>query len=145
MRELNHLFFYGNEYHPGQIFLKVSAGDIFQIAELSIMKESEIPEHTQICDEITYVVSGKAKVYSGDECFEMTAGQIHYIAKDTYHKIVADTDSNFHYCCFGFLTNPEEAEKLTQEEYQEALAKAICEGIIKWLKGPEKEGSENAV
>lgn len=45
----------------------------------------------------------------------------------------------------GFLTNPEEAEKLTQEEYQDALAKAICEGIIKWLKGPEKEGSENAV
>ena len=45
----------------------------------------------------------------------------------------------------GFLTNPEEAEKLTQEEYQDVLAKAICEGIIKWLKGPEKEGSENAV
>ena len=33
----------------------------------------------------------------------------------------------------GFLTNPEEAEKLTNEDYQNQLAQAICEGIIKWL------------
>ena len=34
----------------------------------------------------------------------------------------------------GFLTNPEEAEKLTNEEYQNQLADAICAGIIKWLE-----------
>ena len=39
----------------------------------------------------------------------------------------------------GFLTNPEEAEKLTQEEYQQQIAQAICEGIVKWLN----ETSEN--
>lgn len=33
----------------------------------------------------------------------------------------------------GFLTNPEEAAKLTAEEYQEEVAFAICEGIVKWL------------
>jgi N-acetylmuramoyl-L-alanine amidase len=33
----------------------------------------------------------------------------------------------------GFLTNPEEAAKLTEEEYQDQLAQAICEGVIKWL------------
>lgn len=33
----------------------------------------------------------------------------------------------------GFLTNPEEAEKLMQEAYQEEIAFAICEGIVKWL------------
>ncbi len=35
----------------------------------------------------------------------------------------------------GFLTNPEEAEKLTQEKYQDEIAFAICEGIVKWLDG----------
>lgn len=42
----------------------------------------------------------------------------------------------------GFLTNPEEAAKLTQEDYQDELAKAICEGVVKWLKGDQdkKEG-----
>ena len=34
----------------------------------------------------------------------------------------------------GFLSNPEEAEKLVSEEYQEELAKAICAGIITWLE-----------
>ena len=38
----------------------------------------------------------------------------------------------------GFLTNPEEAEKLTQEDYQDQLAKAICDGIIKWLDNSDK-------
>ena len=33
----------------------------------------------------------------------------------------------------GFLTNPTEAQKLTTEEYQDDVAFAICEGIIKWL------------
>ncbi len=33
----------------------------------------------------------------------------------------------------GFLTNPTEAQKLITEEYQDELAFAICEGIIKWL------------
>ena len=39
----------------------------------------------------------------------------------------------------GFLTNPEEAEKLSQEEYQEKIAQAICEGITKWLTGKNED------
>lgn len=35
----------------------------------------------------------------------------------------------------GFLTNPEEAAKLTREEYQDQIAQAICEGVVKWLSG----------
>lgn len=33
----------------------------------------------------------------------------------------------------GFLSNAQEAEKLTKEEYQQELAAAICSGIVKWL------------
>ena len=33
----------------------------------------------------------------------------------------------------GFLSNAEEAEKLKNDVYQEQVAEAICEGIIKWL------------
>lgn len=106
----NHLFFYGNVHHPSQVFLTVPAGDIFQIAELSILKGSEIPEHMQICDEITCLVSGKAKIYSDGETYEMIPGQIHFITKDKYHKIDADEESNPHYFCFGFMVNPEYKE-----------------------------------
>lgn len=33
----------------------------------------------------------------------------------------------------GFLSNPGEAEKLVTDEYQEEMARAICDGIITWL------------
>lgn len=33
----------------------------------------------------------------------------------------------------GFLSNPEEAEKLVTESYQDEMAGTICAGIIKWL------------
>ena len=38
----------------------------------------------------------------------------------------------------GFLTNPEEAAKLTQEDYQTQLAQAISEGIIDWLNNSKQ-------
>lgn len=34
----------------------------------------------------------------------------------------------------GFLSNPEEAEKLVTESYQDEMAGTICAGIIKWLE-----------
>ena len=39
----------------------------------------------------------------------------------------------------GFLSNAEEAEKLTSEEYQEQVAEAICEGIRNYLKSQASE------
>lgn len=33
----------------------------------------------------------------------------------------------------GFLSNPEEAEKLVSDVYQEQMAEAICSGILTWL------------
>lgn len=33
----------------------------------------------------------------------------------------------------GFLSNREDTEKLVQEEYQEKISQAICNGVIKWL------------
>ncbi len=53
-------------------------------------------------------------------------------ANDTYYMLKNTKVPTIIVEC-GFLTNPEEAEKLTQEEYQNQLANAICEGIIKWL------------
>lgn len=50
----------------------------------------------------------------------------------------------------GFLTNAEEAGRLVQEDYQNKLAEAICEGVVRWLndssKGeePGKVATENA-
>ena len=39
----------------------------------------------------------------------------------------------------GFLTNTREAELLNTKEYQKKCAKAICDGILKFLKTVEKD------
>ncbi len=43
----------------------------------------------------------------------------------------------------GFLTNPDEAAKLTQEDYQDQLAQAICEGVIRWMNGNGESEAES--
>lgn len=39
----------------------------------------------------------------------------------------------------GFLTNPEEAEKLQTEEYQKKVAEAVADGIHTYLNGDNRE------
>ena len=101
MNDQSKLFFYEANLRRGE--LRIPAGDILQIAELAIVQESEIAAHLQRCDEITYAISGRATVLSGDETDEMSAGQIHYIRRGEYHRIAADQGENFRYCCIGFL------------------------------------------
>lgn len=95
------LFSYDRRFSKGQ--MRTPSAEIMQIAELSLIRSGEITEHIQKCDEITYAISGKATIYSGDTCYPMEAGQIHFIRNGEQHRIVADKDENFHYCCIGYL------------------------------------------
>lgn len=104
MKELDSkIYSFESMFFDNQLSLPV--GEIYQIADLSIVRGGEIPEHTQLCDEITYAISGKAKIYSGDECVNLCGGQLHYIKKGRPHKIVAEPESNFRYICVGFIPN----------------------------------------
>lgn len=105
MKISSKLFSYDNIFARGQ--MTTESAEILQISELSVIRGGEIKEHVQVCDEITYAVSGKARFYSGDSVDEISAGQIHFIRKGQYHKIVADDNHNFRYFCIGFLPNPE--------------------------------------
>ena len=95
------LFSYDRIFPWGQMVTPSAV--IRQIAELSVIKGGEIREHIQNCDEITLAVSGRAQIFSGEKTYEMTAGQIHFIRRGEYHKIVADPEENFRYCCIGYL------------------------------------------
>lgn len=100
MEITNKLFSYNHDMSKVKLSLPVA--DIHQISELSIMRGTEIEEHIQYCDEITYAISGTAIVYSGDDVCKLSAGQIHFIKKGVSHKIVAENDENFRYVCIGY-------------------------------------------
>ena len=107
MKDLGRLFFYEKNMLKGE--LRVPSGEILQVAELAITEESEINGHQQVCDEITYAISGSATVFSGANTHTLSAGQIHYIRKGEYHRIVADRGENFRYCCLGFAADADYA------------------------------------
>lgn len=92
--------------------MELSVGRLFQIAELSVTCGGTVAEHKQICDEITYVVSGGATVYSDGAAEHLSAGQVHFIAKDSVHAIVADEEEHFRYICIGYLLS--ETEELSE-------------------------------
>ena len=99
----NRLFSYDVAFSKGQ--LCTESAEFRQIAELSLVRGGEINPHIQYCDEITYVISGKATIYSGNDVREIGSGEIHYIREGQYHRIVADENENFHFYCIGFQPN----------------------------------------
>ena len=101
MKQYERSFSYTNSFFPDEY--KLSIGDLIQIAEVSVISGCEIVEHIQMCDEITYAISGKAKIYSGENCTEIQSGQIHFIKRGLKHRIVADDNERFRYICIGIL------------------------------------------
>lgn len=92
--------------------MELSVGRVFQIAELSVVRGGVVPEHKQVCDEITYVISGSATVYADGEEMKLSKGQVHYITKDCLHTILAGHTENFRYICLGFTAK--ETEELSE-------------------------------
>lgn len=82
------MFTYDNLFFEQHLYLP--AGVLFQVSELSVIRSGEILEHIQSCDEITYAISGKAKIFTGDKCAEITGGQVCIIKKGIRHKTIAD-------------------------------------------------------
>lgn len=102
------------------------AGELVQVSELSLIRNGEIAEHVQFCDEITYAISGSATFYSDDKAEVISGGQVHYIKRGPRHKILAGDDSNFRYICIGF--NPDLSNE-TIEAFSQMRMKT--DGFIK--------------
>lgn len=119
------LFAYDNLFFEKHLYLPV--GILFQVSELSVIRSGEILEHIQTCDEITYVISGKAKMYTGDKCTEITGGQVHFIKKGIRHKIIADANENFRYICIGYIPNENCADIASFLETTENITDFIAE------------------
>ena len=111
MKRESWLFIFESMFENFDLHLDV--GDVFQVAEFSLEKGNEYFEHEQLCDEITYVVSGYGQVSSDGECQPLSPGQIHFIRKGCAHRIAATPESNFRCICIAFIPNRENADVAT--------------------------------
>ena len=114
MEYTDKLFDFDNTFSGGQ--MQIPLGELYQVAELSLIRDGVIGQHTQTCDEVTYIVSGSCKIFSDDTCYEMKAGEVHYTQKGCEHRILASADENLRYICFAFF--PEKDHPTVQAFYQ---------------------------
>lgn len=79
---------------------------LFQIGDLSCDSGYGLMEHTQVCYEITYVMSGKGWFSTNGKCHEVEAGDIYINTPGESHAGGADERDPFRYFYFGFLFHP---------------------------------------
>lgn len=79
---------------------------LFQIGDLSCDSGYELMEHTQVCYEITYVMSGKGWFSTNGKRYEVEAGDLYINIPGENHAGGADEQDPFRYFYFGFLFHP---------------------------------------
>ncbi len=96
--------------HPKQ----VGYIQIYQFGEKSVVNSYEIHEHSQVCHELTYIVSGSGTIFVNDTAYEVREGQIVFNRMGERHTIRASEDNKLRYFYIGFM--------LTEDMPEEALA-----------------------
>ena len=83
-------------------------------------------EHSEVGKNAALIIQEELKQIDSENTREAKGNDTYYLLKKTeVPTIIVEC---------GFLSNAQEAEKLTDETYQNELANSICDGIIKWLK-----------
>ena len=81
--------YYGKSFQFDNDFMvnQKQIGDIrlYQLGEVCYENGHEVEPHRQICHEITYIISGKAKIYCNDICYQVGQGDIIINSKDQIH------------------------------------------------------------
>jgi quercetin dioxygenase-like cupin family protein len=67
-------------------------GDKSSMGLVLIEKGSNLPEHSHIHEQITYILEGQLDMIIGGKAYSLTAGMFHVIPSNTLHSAVAATD-----------------------------------------------------
>lgn len=82
-------------------------------------------EHSKEGEAVAGVMQEELRTLDSENKRQIKANDTYYLLKHTeVPTIIVEC---------GFLSNPQEAEKLGTEDYQNQVAEAICTGVIKWL------------
>ena len=76
--------------------------NLYQAGEISYVRGSEVPAHTQWCHEISYVISGSAYFSADEHTALLKEGDIHFCPAGHAHAIRVPDDSDVRYAYIGF-------------------------------------------
>ncbi len=84
---------------------KLGGITLFQAGELRLSDKGEIPTHTQVCFEISYVLSGSGFFRTDETEIQVFPGDVHIISSNAKHKIVAAHPKGLRFAFLGFNLN----------------------------------------
>ncbi len=86
---------------------------LYQLGEVCYENGHVVEQHRQVCHEITYIISGKAKVYAGGEWIPVEQGDIIINSKGQMHSIMVDHDTKLRYFYIGFDLDKDAYSEMT--------------------------------
>ena len=113
-------------------------GDIlvYQIGEMRCVNGYSVPEHSQWCHEISFVISGEGIFTTNNSSERLVEGDIHFAPKGAVHSIATtDSDLRFGYIGFGFHESLQDKDIMQLKAFFEDTRGAF------WGHGPELFGS----
>ena len=87
--------------------IKLRLTDLVQIGEISLDSNSDVLRHSQMCSEISYIISGSGFfIHNGDIC-PVSAGDVIISPSTGYHYISAAKNDSlaYAYCGFNLIEN----------------------------------------
>lgn len=116
MENINYGFHFDNcmETNP----IQAQYFTLYQVGDLFLSHEEEVPEHTQYCFEITFVERGNGIIKVNDETYTVKQNDLQFSFLNETHKLQAETDSHFRFFYLGL--NP--------------VPNSICETIVATIK-----------
>ncbi len=86
---------------------------LYQLGEVCYENGHVVEQHKQVCHEITYIISGKAKVSCGGTVIPVEQGDIIINSKGQTHSITVDNDTKLRYFYIGFDFDKESHAEMT--------------------------------
>lgn len=81
------------------VLISAEEGPNFAMRKFSIQPGGSMPLHTNKVEHEQYVLRGRARVRLGEEVFEVSAGDIVFIAADLPHNYINLGDEPFEFIC----------------------------------------------
>ena len=96
---------------------------LYQAGDCLAKPNFDTSEHRQVCDEITYIVSGKAQFYLNGKGYEASAGDLFFCPKDSMHNIVSSDSAPVRYYYLGYIFRKDHPSYPRWREIDEAFLK----------------------
>lgn len=86
---------------------------LYQLGEVCFENGHEVEQHLQVCHEITYIISGRAKIFCNGAFLPVEQGDIVINSKGQIHSIAVDNDTKLRYFYIGFDLDKDAHNELT--------------------------------